>query len=249
MGDNSILPLSSICRNVFTLETLRIFGLSDLMRLLDCLFQKNPKLAHFALAYCSNLTNVASRLSGNASSLKILEIERSIVVCTSLESLLVKYCDELVDFLMDLQKLPSLMCLMIHRCPKLDMVPRGLCGLTRLSQLDLGYFLEFGSFQIIFNGIEQNLSSFYKLELFGCSDWDSLPDQLQYLTFLKQLSINDFGVETLLNWLGNIFSLETLRLFNCEKLHQLPSLEAMRDMIKLKEFTMTNCPLLQASCI
>lgn len=306
-GDSSILPLSSICSNVFTLEKLSIFGLPDLTCLPDCLFENNPKLAHFSMAYCSNLTNIASSLSGCANSLKTLEIEhcdslielpqglhtlqslerltingcgslRSIPApegqgltslrncefagcygltnipgeafqfCTSLESLSVKYCDELVSFPVDLQKLPSLMCLTMHHCPKLNMVPRGLCGLTRLRQLDLGCFLEFGSFLIIFNGIEQNLSSLYKLELFGCSDWDSLPDQLQYLTSLKQLDINDFGVETLPNWLGNLFSLENLRLFNCEKLHQLPSLEAMRHMVKLKELMATNCPLLKASC-
>lgn len=306
-GDSSILPLSSICSNVFTLETLIIFGLPDLTYLPDCLFENNPKLSHFGMAYCSNLTNIASSLSGCANSLKTLEIEhcdslielpqglhtlqslerlkingcvslRSIPApegqgltslrncefagcygltnipgeafqfCTSMESLSVKYCDELVAFPVDLQKLPSLMCLTIHHCPKLSMVPRGLCGLTRLRQLGVGCFLEFGSFQVIFNGIEQNLSSLYKLDLCGCSDWDSLPDQLQYLTSLKQLDINDFGVEILPNWLGNLFSLETLRLFNCEKLHQLPSLEAMRHMVKLKELYATNCPLLKASC-
>ncbi|XP_027119954.1 putative disease resistance protein RGA3 isoform X2 [Coffea arabica] len=184
MGDNSILPLSSICSNVFTLETLRIFGLSDLTCLPDCLFQNNPKLAHFNMGYCSNLTNFASNLSGCANSLKILEIEhcdslielpqglhtlqslerltingcdslRSIPApecqgqgltslrnwefagchgltnipgealqfCTSLESLSVKYCNELVVFPVDLQKLPSLICLRIHHCPKLDMMP------------------------------------------------------------------------------------------------------------------------------
>ncbi|CDP17373.1 unnamed protein product [Coffea canephora] len=75
---------------------------------------------------------------------------------------------------------------------------------------------------------------------------ESLPHQIQYLTALTKLSLFNFGgIEVLPGWIGNLVSLETLVLWNCEKLRSLPYEAAMRRLTKLTRVEVHFCPLLR----
>ncbi|XP_058184130.1 putative disease resistance protein RGA4 [Rhododendron vialii] len=83
----------------------------------------------------------------------------------------------------------------------------------------------------------------------GYSVIKHLPDQLQHLTALKTLQIDTFqDLEALPQWLGNLSSLQLLRLWSCPKLMSLPSLEAIQRLTNLLILDVHNCPLLKKRC-
>ncbi|GFP90312.1 putative disease resistance protein rga3 [Phtheirospermum japonicum] len=82
------------------------------------------------------------------------------------------------------------------------------------------------------------------LTLTGMKHWDCLPDQIQHLTSLELLCLDDFGIEAMPEWFGNLSSLETLHLWHCEKLRHLPSKQAMQRLSKLTYLWIYRCPLL-----
>lgn len=57
-----------------------------------------------------------------------------------------------------------------------------------------------------------SLQSLCRLELAGVEEWDSLPNQIQHLTALSRLELNNFGIETLPEWFGNLTLLKELSL-------------------------------------
>ncbi|KAK4409457.1 Disease resistance protein RGA5 [Sesamum angolense] len=121
--------------------------------------------------------------------------------CTSLQTLCVSRCHNLVSFPIDFRSLPSSLCsLDISKCPRLRSLPKG--------------------------GIQQ--LQLWRLELYGWPQFESLPDDLQHLTTLKHFRIDNFGMEALPEWIGNLASLEWLGLCRCKKLKQLPSKEALQ---------------------
>ncbi|CAI9112313.1 OLC1v1012750C1 [Oldenlandia corymbosa var. corymbosa] len=76
-----------------------------------------------------------------------------------------------------------------------------------------------------------------------------LPDEMQYLPRLATLTITGFdGLEALPDWIGNLGSLETLRIEDCKSIKQLP-VEAFQRLANLRAFTIDKCPLLQERCI
>ncbi|GFP83105.1 putative disease resistance protein rga3 [Phtheirospermum japonicum] len=86
--------------------------------------------------------------------------------------------------------------------------------------------------------------SLRSLTLDGMEHWDSLPDQLQHLTSLEDLTLREFGIEALPEWFGNLSSLKSLTLWNYKKLRHLPSKQAMQRLSKLKFLSIIECPLL-----
>ncbi|KAK4410272.1 Disease resistance protein RGA2 [Sesamum angolense] len=163
--------------------------------------------------------------SGGFNSLQILKVDNCdelsdilspmmLESCTSLQTLWLSGCHNLVCFPIDFRSLPScLLVLGISRCPKLTSLPKGgIHCLSSLTELCIGPFSEevgLTSFYEIFRGIQQ-LHSLAKLELYGWPQFESLPDHLQHLTTLKEFRISNFGMEALPEWIRNLASLECL---------------------------------------
>ncbi|XP_009594508.1 putative disease resistance protein RGA4 isoform X2 [Nicotiana tomentosiformis] len=188
-------------------------------------------LQSFQLYNCDGLTSLPSGLLEH---------------CPSLESLAVYNCNNLVSFPLHVWEMPSLSAIAISECPKLNSVPTGgLCCLTGLRALSIGPFSElvdFGAFQLIFNGIQQ-LSSLRTLWMYGRAHWDSLPYQLMQLSALTELGMVEFGIEVLPHSLGNLTSLGKLTLVRCKLLKHVDFLDAMP---KLRHLEIRDCPLLEA---
>ncbi|CDP21151.1 unnamed protein product [Coffea canephora] len=159
-------------------------------------------LKDLRIGYCNGLTSLP---------VEMLEARSSLL------SLMVCKCPNLVSFPIDLRQMPSLVSLALFGCPKLTTIPKGL----------------------------DQVSSLSILSLVGQPQSDSLPVQLQYLTSLTALGLHGFGVEVLPDWLANLASLEELRLDGCEKLQHLPSTAAMRRLTKLKFLGSFGCSLLE----
>ncbi|XP_027166606.1 putative disease resistance RPP13-like protein 1 [Coffea eugenioides] len=153
-------------------------------------------------------------------------------------------------------KRPSLSFLDIPYCKKLTDLPKGkLCSLTSFRSLEIGPFsetTELRSFLDLFDALPQPMHPYlpfiWKLSLVGWPHWESLPDQLQYLSALTYLELDGFGVKSLPDWFGKLSSLELLYLYNCKKLENLPSDQTMRSLTRLRELQIEMCPLLMERC-
>ncbi|XP_071938964.1 putative disease resistance protein RGA4 [Coffea arabica] len=170
-----------------------------------------------------------------------------------LEELTVHSCPDLISFPIDLTRTPSLSYLDIACCPKITDLPKGkLCSLTSLRTLSIGPFsetTELHSFLYLFDALPPPHPYFPSLsELFlrGWSHWESLPEQLQRLSALTTLCLDGFGVKSLPDCFGKLSSLEQLRLWDCEKLENLP--QSMRSLTRLRSLQSHGCPLLKERC-
>ncbi|KAL3528468.1 hypothetical protein ACH5RR_007790 [Cinchona calisaya] len=186
-------------------------------------------LEHLRIADCNGLTSVPGEM---------------LECCKRLKWLCVYDCSNLVSFpiLESLQKMPLLLGVSLHKCPKLMTIPKGFRFLTSLWSVSIGPFFKFDWSELI------SSSTLSSLELYGLPEMESLPDQLQYLTTLTLLELHGFGVETLPDWFGNLASLEQLYLWYCEKLRYLPSMAAMKRLTKLSSLGVIGSPLLKERC-
>ncbi|KAL0423614.1 UNVERIFIED_CONTAM: hypothetical protein Sradi_0896200 [Sesamum radiatum] len=235
--------LDMICNNnstsLMSLTLLRLMNVSDVTCLPKRLFCKKLKSIRY-------LTQGEEESSGGfISSLQFLIVDNCNEVteilspmvlesCTSLQSLHANQCDNLVCFPIDFRSLPSsLRVLGIFECPRLRSLPKGgISCLSGLIELHIGPFSEevgLASFYEILQGIQQ-LQSLERLELYGWPQFESLPHDLQHLTTLRRFKIDNFGMEALPEWIGNLASLEWLGLYRCKKLKQLPSKEALNQI-------------------
>ncbi|KAL9386116.1 hypothetical protein Peur_023126 [Populus x canadensis] len=179
---------------------------------------------------------------------------------SSLRRLEIGGCDKLISIdWHGLRQLRSLVELQITACPSLSYFPEEdwLGGLTQLKELRIGGFSEeMEAFPAgVLNSIQHlNLSGSLK-SLWICG-WDklkSVPHQLQHLTALKVLSIYDFNgeefEEALPEWMANLSSLQSLRIYNCKNLKYMPSSTAIQRLSKLKELLILGrCPHLSENC-
>ncbi|XP_061993475.1 putative disease resistance protein RGA4 [Rosa rugosa] len=198
----------------------------------------------------------------------LLSLPSGLQFCTSLEDLVITDCSHLVSLSVSYVKcdhseeisqgvdaylsVPEEDCRTVEsilaRLLELKYVPTvGFHHLTRLKTLRIGAFWEeldaFPDFHLPPN------SQLVELWLFGWPTLESLPQQIQHLTCLKQLWISDFkGLEALPEWLGNLTSLESLRICFCENLKYLPTQNAMKSLTKLKKLRSDGCPLLKERC-
>ncbi|KAL3497618.1 hypothetical protein ACH5RR_040350 [Cinchona calisaya] len=85
--------------------------------------------------------------------------------------------------------------------------------------------------------------SLTSLELIGWRNLKSLPEPIQYISALRNLTIKHFhGLEALPEWLGKIPCLKILELLYCSNLKQLPNLT------NLQQLSIWYCPLLEQRC-
>ncbi|XP_027184108.1 uncharacterized protein LOC113782415 [Coffea eugenioides] len=135
-------------------------------------------------------------------------------------------------------------------------LPKGkLCSLTNLRSFGIGPFsetTELHSFlDLFFYALQPPhyyFPSLSELSLFGWPHWESLPEQIQYLSVLTGLELVGFGVKSLPDWFGKLSTLEQLGLWDCKKLENLPSHQSMRSLTKLSELQIDNYPLLKERC-
>ncbi|KAL0283406.1 UNVERIFIED_CONTAM: putative disease resistance protein RGA3, partial [Sesamum angustifolium] len=240
-NNNSSSLTSFRLANVSDVTCLPKRLLYDNQRIMSMYIRKCPNLTHIELSAhnlksleiicicnCEKLKSIRYLIQREAenggyfNSLQILEIDNCNEVteilspmvlepCTSLQSLQVSRCHNLVSFPIDFRRLPSGLCnLDISRCPKLRSLPKGdINCLSGLTKLRIGPFSEevgLASFYEILQGIQQ-LHSLEMLGLYGWPHFESLPDELQHLTSLMQFVISNFGMEALPEWIGNLASL------------------------------------------
>jgi len=178
---------------------------------------------------------------------------------SSLRVLWIRGCDKLISIdWHGLRQLSSLVDLQISTCPSLRDIPEDdwLGGLTQLEELSIGGFSEeMEAFPAgVLNSIQHlNLSG--SLKSLRISGWDKLKSvshQLQHLTALERLEIRDFNgeefEEALPEWLGNLSSLQSLRILNCKNLKYMPSSTAIQRLSKLKQLRIWGCPHLKENC-
>ncbi|GLT55757.1 hypothetical protein SLA2020_288500 [Shorea laevis] len=124
----------------------------------------------------------------------------------------------------ELGNLSSLSSLLIDSCNKLNRIPEECLGrLIHLKRLTMGpFYSELEEFPGL-TSIHHLHASLKYLTLEGWDKLNSLPDQLQHLTALKELRIDSFtGVEALPEWLGNLSSLTLLSIRLWNKLKSIP---------------------------
>ncbi|GLU17950.1 hypothetical protein SLE2022_342860 [Rubroshorea leprosula] len=182
------------------------------------------------------------------------------IVFPSLERLEIQRCQKLETWLMGgFSSNHKLSFLMLDQCCKLMAIPsmNGLSSLqflaiakasnlrsipeeylrcfTSLKKLEMGCFCdELEEFPVL-SYIHQLNSSLESLILHGWDKVKSLPNQLQHLTALKELTLSNFnGVEAFPVGLGKLTSLQRLDIYKCSNLKHLFPLQASKSLTKLK---------------
>ncbi|KAL2530442.1 putative disease resistance protein RGA1 [Forsythia ovata] len=259
-----ILEIEECCKltniisssNLTSLVSLRISeckNLAYIPHLQGC----GASLKRMEILFCDELRELPDYL-GSLESLETLEISYcenlQLIPYTSgqkglssLRRLNICYCKRLSNLPSEmLESCTSLQTLQVYKCENITSFPElsGMVWLNSLRELSIGGFSNSDTLE----GIWKHIKSVQIFDLCGRADWVSLPYQLQNLTYLKELWINNFGIGELPDWLGNLSSLEELYLRRCEKLRHLPSKEAMQRLTKLKELRIWHCPLLGEQC-
>ncbi|KAL7209044.1 hypothetical protein ACSBR1_030734 [Camellia fascicularis] len=249
-------------QNLASLEDLTI----DNCQNLRCIIEETEEEA----SNCSGLTSLQQLLISNCTNLTCLPKG---LLQQTLVTLEISWCPNLIIADPDeICNLPSLQNLKILGCPRLAgwWEERLFCP-TSLQTLTIGVFpeeLEYFPWPSTTVRAEKKVDddddddtkyhpnpkhypfiSLESLTLYGWERLKYLPDQLQHLTTLSDLSIKFFnGLEALPEWLGNLSSLRSLVLVSCKNLMNLPTLEAMQRLTNLQYFGIYDCPLLEERC-
>ncbi|XP_030940161.1 putative disease resistance protein RGA1 [Quercus lobata] len=261
-----------------SLQSFTIIGCKKLSELSNAPLTL-PSLETFEVIRCPNLRSfpslqgAGSLLRSLAISCGDEVLPTALQSCTSLSILSIKECPNLI-LIPELRKLHSLTLLQIWDCPnlksipdlgelhsltdlsifrcqtlKLTCLPKGLECVTRLKSLAIGGFCEELDAFPSLSSIQHLHMSLESLQLYGWAKLNSLPDEIQHLTSLKYLHINNFdGLEALPEWLCDFSSLQRLELWSCENLMHLPTSQAMQRLTKLQSLWITSCPKLQERC-
>ncbi|KAM0991109.1 hypothetical protein ACFX2C_009538 [Malus domestica] len=185
-----------------------------------------PSLCELDIRGCPQLSSLPSGLE-YCTSLQDLTISDCEMLSSigihglppSLHSLDINGCKSL-ESIPSLENLTHLRKLRIVDCHGLKNLPGGLKTLTSLKELEIGGFRKeldsFPPFEVI-----PQLES---LRLCGWPKLRSLPEKVQHLTSLTHLEIRHFyGMEALPEWLGNLASLQSLRIWSCTDLKAVPA--------------------------
>ncbi|XP_061991717.1 putative disease resistance protein RGA4 isoform X2 [Rosa rugosa] len=222
-----------------------------------------PLLEELRIEWCLSLKSI--RITQGMASLRQLNIswceglsslEVGLDYCTSLQELVITVSPKLVS-IPTAQGMPSLQKLWIRACEGLSSIGSGLNYCTSLQELEIRQCHNLTSIPIT-----QGITSLRRLTILCCERLLSLPSGLQFCTSLQHLEIgplweelppphdsqNLIGLEALPEWLGNLTSLEALKIYYCENLKYLPTQNAMKNLTKLKRLVAIRCPLLKETC-
>ena len=171
------------------------------------------------------------------------EFPSSIVGLTTLNSLILKDCKNLVCLPSTICSLNSLECLDLCGCPNFDNLPEKLGNLKGLKKLHLsGTAVK--EFPSSIEGLTTlnlltlkdcknlvclpsticSLNSLECLDLCGCSNFDNLPKNLGNLKGLSDLDLSGTAIKEFPSSIEGLKSLPSLNLFNCNKLVCVPSI-------------------------
>lgn len=259
-GLNDLSYLPKKLRNLPFVDELTIIECSDLMSLAEESegFNGLISLRQLSLQRCEGLTFLPKGL-----------LQRSLV------TLEIDSCPKLIMANpYELRSLTSLQSLTIRNCPtSLGSLEhswkKGLLCPSSILRLEIGSFskdLDYfpwpssGAFLPAANAdvdsdIERchqchrptmySFISLRSLHLWGWEKVKHLPDELQHLTTLRELSIHHFnGLEALPEWLVNLSSLQSLGLYSCRNLTRFP----IPRLTSLQILTVKDCPLLRKRC-
>ncbi|XP_024196145.1 putative adenylate cyclase regulatory protein [Rosa chinensis] len=187
---------------------------------------------------CDNLTSIPiTQGMPSLRSLKICYCEElsrlgsGISFCTSLQELEIKGCDNLTSIPIT-QGITSLRSLNISFNQRLLNLPSGLQFCTSLQELGIGPLWEEDRFR-------------------SSSDYQQRKRRRLISLWTPNMAMepeNLIGLEALPEWLGNLTSLEALSIYYCENLKYLPTINAMKNLTKLKQLDIRGCPLLKERC-
>uniref|UniRef100_A0A6N2M2I6 Nidogen G2 beta-barrel domain-containing protein n=1 Tax=Salix viminalis TaxID=40686 RepID=A0A6N2M2I6_SALVM len=163
-----------------------------------------------------------------------------------LKNCIIAFCDKLISIdWFGLRQLRSLVRLEIRWCRSLSDFPEEDCmgNLTQLRELTIGGLseeLEAFPAGLVNSFQHPNLSgSLESLRIYGWDKLKSVPHQLQHLTALKSLVIRGFNgeefEEALPDWLANLSSLRSLRIWFCKNLKHLPNEPVKLSLEKLQD--------------
>nr|ABB91438.1 R-FOM-2 [Cucumis melo] len=252
------LPMLGQLNNLKKLEICSFDG----VQIIDNKFYGNdpnqrrffPKLEKFVMQNMINLEQWEEVMTNDASS--------NVTIFPNLKSLEISGCPKLTKIPNGLQFCSSIRRVKIYQCSNLGInmrnkpelwylhigplgkLPEDLCHL-----MNLGVMTIVGNIQNYDFGILQHLPSLKKITLvedeLSNNSVTQIPQQLQHLTSLEFLSIENFGgIEALPEWLGNLVCLQTLCFLCCRNLKKLPSTEAMLRLTKLNKLYACECPML-----
>ncbi|CAH1435940.1 unnamed protein product [Lactuca virosa] len=145
---------------------------------------------------------------------------KSIEGLTSLESLEIIMCRRLLEIINLPNQCHSLKTLTIMYCTNLTSLPHETFDcFSFLKRLELGPFSrELDSFPSL-QGIEKLRDHLHSLYLDGWYHCELMPEEIQHLTSLTELTIRRFKIQELPIWLTNMSSIRYLRFNNCERLN------------------------------
>ncbi|KAL3497610.1 hypothetical protein ACH5RR_040342 [Cinchona calisaya] len=260
------LPKLELLPNLGDLKCLRTLTIEDCKILTRLPISKElVSLRELEISLCPNLTSLFSEdpdeaLQGFGSIESI-----NLIVCPnlvgvpeihsllSLSRLWIHGCDGVLASWTRLETLTCLEDLDIYGSPRFW--PTDLQDLTRLTSLKIGgcyyedhdealdYFPWHDSKSGSNNNIQPCFVSLTSLRLTGWRNLKSLPEPIQYISALRDLTIDSFAdLEVLPEWLGKIPSLESLSIWYCSNLKQLPNLN------NLQLLSIRLCPHLTQRC-
>ena len=247
----SISPHEDVWAFCTSLRSIKLVGCEKLSYLADTL-RTLQSLERLEVSKCPNLRSFPS-IQGLAS-LQSLEISwcgvedllTGLQSCTSLSSLYIRSCPNLIS-IPDLGELHSLSRLTIVTCRKLIRLSGGLWECLKTLKIG-GFCEELDAFPSL-NPIQHLRASLENLWICGWDKLNSLPDEIKHFTAVKYLCICGFdGMKALPEWLGYLSSLQTLRLQDNKNLMEMPTMQAMRRLTKLKELYIRDCPELKERC-
>lgn len=247
------LPSASQMKVFPLLERLKIEGCPELLSLPE--MNGLTSLRYLSFVRCYKLASLPEWL-GSLALLEELEIKNcsnlaalpDVTGLQSLRKLDVSMCEKLIVSPTGLEYCKVLENLCIRQCPAL--CPEGLSQLVHLKELRIGHFsreLDYFPWPSAASGATP-FASLLSLTMYGWPRLKSLPKQLKQLSALKHLSIREFGVEALPDWLCCLSSLQSVCFTLCENLAYLPSMEAMQCLNNLQNFEIIVCPLLEERC-
>nr|KYP54956.1 Putative disease resistance protein RGA1 [Cajanus cajan] len=131
-------------------------------------------------------------------------------------------------------------------------MPNGLRGKLEIKWLDsLRYYAEeVESAKVLLD--KQHLQELelhrrkFNQEFCGCGEDENILEGLQPHDSIKKLVIDGYCGRRLPDWIGNLSSLLSLEINNCNALISLP--EGFRNLISLKRLRIYNCSLLEIRC-
>ncbi|KAM3690934.1 hypothetical protein ACB098_09G160700 [Castanea mollissima] len=201
------------------------------------------------LSGCYNFYNLPENL-GNVKGLKrldlsetaIKELPSSIERLTSLTSLNIRYCVNLVWLPSTIWSLKSLESLDLSKCSNFDNLPENLGNVSGLKRLDLSVsaikelpssierltsltslYIRYCKNFVCLPSTICSLKSLESLDLSGCSNFDNLPENLGNVKGLKMLDLGGTAIKELPSSIERLSSLTSLNIHDCKDLVCLPS--------------------------